>query len=671
MYQFPVRFSSDSELDRRVSFGSDRRFGKRSEWQARSRGWRSKILFYAGLLVGFCVLLAFAGCGASAGNGQLVATLAGVNFGPVTVGQSGTATVSFTNTGIGAVEVSAVNVTGGSFKLADATTFPITIAAKAIYTLQIQFSPTAVGQATGLVTVTSNATAAPPQVNLTGLGVSAAPPAGALSGISCSTTTMLGAGTDNCFVALTGPAGSGGLTVNLASDNNAVQVPATVTVPANTSGVGFAAQVAAVATAQSAVLTANAGGVSESFALQLSAALRLLTASPSQVSFGNVAVNTTSSESVVLTSAGTQAVTIQSAAVRGTGYSISGLTAPVALNPGQSVVLTIAFSPVAAGSVTGKVTLTTNGSTGARVTISLSGNGVTGSGGGSGGGSGTPVLAGFSCSSVSITGSGAVPCSVTLSAAAPAGGVAVTLTSNNAAFAVPASVTVPSGAISTGFTATASAVATAQAATVTASANGSTRTLTVQLNAAGALLTPSQAAIDFGNVSLNGLGTQTLTLTSTGTQAVTVSGAVLAGSGFTLTGASFPATLNPGQSVTLQVEFLPTVAGAATGQITVTSNATTGGTMVIPVTGTGTIPYEVDLTWTAPVSSADAVVGYNVYRTLSGTTSYQLLNTAVNSGTTFTDTTVENGQSYVYYVTSVDSAGVESIPSNAFSVAIP
>jgi fibronectin type 3 domain-containing protein len=94
--------------------------------------------------------------------------------------------------------------------------------------------------------------------------------------------------------------------------------------------------------------------------------------------------------------------------------------------------------------------------------------------------------------------------------------------------------------------------------------------------------------------------------------------------------------------------------------------------MAIPVSGTGAVPYEVNLAWDAPASSADAVAGYNVYRTLSGASSYQLLNSGASlTATTFTDTTVEDGQVYVYYVTSVDGSGVESVPSNAFDVTIP
>jgi len=39
--------------------------------------------------------------------------------------------------------------------------------------------------------------------------------------------------------------------------------------------------------------------------------------------------------------------------------------------------------------------------------------------------------------------------------------------------------------------------------------------------------------------------------------------------------------------------------------------------------------------------------------------------------TAYTDTGVQGGQSYIYYVTSVDSSGVESAPSNTTTVTVP
>jgi hypothetical protein len=611
------------------------------------------------------------------GIGELKATVSGINFGAVTVGQASTETMTFTNTGTGAVDVSGVTVTGQAFKLAGSGTFPITVAAGSVYSFQVQFRPSNVGNATGQVTVDSNVSAGGvPTISISGLGVQAAavnPPT--LSGISCTNSSMTGAGSDNCFVALSAPAGSGGSIVSLTSNNAAVKVPATVTVPANTTGIGFMATVAAVASTQSTILTATDSGVSESCALQLNAAQSLLTASADQISFGSVEVNSVATASMVLSSAGTEPVTIASTSLTGSGFSLSGLSLPVVLNPGQTIVLNLEFDPASSGNATGQLTITTNQNGGKTMVISLTGTGAaTGPGSGtsgSGGGSSTPSLTSLSCSSASMTGSGTDSCAVTLRVAAPAGGVVVALASSSAAVTVPASVTIPSGAVGASFTVAAAAVTAAQTATLTATVSGGTQSFALQLNAAGAFLSASKTSVAFGTLSLNSLGTQTLTLTSSGTQPVTVNTAVLTGAGFTLTGITLPVVLNPGQSVPLQLEFVPSIAGAATGQLTIGSTATSGGTMVISLTGTGATPYQVELSWDAPGTSADAVAGYHVYRSLSGASSYQLLNAGLNLTTTFTDATVQDGQAYLYYVTSVDASGMESIPSGTFGVTIP
>ena len=193
----------------------------------------------------------------------------------------------------------------------------------------------------------------------------------------------------------------------------------------------------------------------------------------------------------------------------------------------------------------------------------------------------------------------------------------------------------------------------------------------MQLNAAGAFLSVNATSVAFGSVSLNTQSTQMLTLTSTGTEAVTVSGATLSGLGFTLSGVTFPVTLNPGQSVSLGLVFVPTAVGIVSGQLTLSSNATTGGSVTVALSGTGATAYSVDLTWDGPSTSADPVEGYNVYRSPSGASAYSLLNTGVTLTTAFTDNTAQSGNAYDYVVTSVDSSGVESAPSNTFAVTIP
>ena len=48
-------------------------------------------------------------------------------------------------------------------------------------------------------------------------------------------------------------------------------------------------------------------------------------------------------------------------------------------------------------------------------------------------------------------------------------------------------------------------------------------------------------------------------------------------------------TLTPTQSLTLQVQFNPTATGTAGGQITISSNSSTGGTALVALSGVGTI----------------------------------------------------------------------------------
>jgi len=124
------------------------------------------------------------------------------------------------------------------------------------------------------------------------------------------------------------------------------------------------------------------------------------------------------------------------------------------------------------------------------------------------------------------------------------------------------------------------------------------------------------------------------------------------------------------QTVTLDVQFEPTATGAATGQLTIQSNSSTNGTVMINLGGTGTSP-EVDLSWDAPSSSPDPMAGYNIYRSIGGSSTYQLLNSSIDTETTYVDSTVQSGTAYTYYVESVDSSGVKSAPSNQVNVTIP
>jgi ASPM-SPD-2-Hydin domain-containing protein/centrosomal CEP192-like protein len=184
----------------------------------------------------------------------------------------------------------------------------------------------------------------------------------------------------------------------------------------------------------------------------------------------------------------------------------------------------------------------------------------------------------------------------------------------------------------------------------------------------GAGLEVSSSTVAFGNVPVGTTSTQSITLTSTGTAAVVVSGAKLSGTGFTLSGTTFPLTLTAGATATLSLQFDPAAAGAATGSLTISSDASSNGTAIAALSGTG-VPLAVDLSWNAP-SDAE-IAGFNIYRATGSSSSFSRVNTSLTEPATYMDATVQAGITYQYYVTTVDSTGAESVPSNTATVVTP
>jgi hypothetical protein len=188
--------------------------------------------------------------------------------------------------------------------------------------------------------------------------------------------------------------------------------------------------------------------------------------------------------------------------------------------------------------------------------------------------------------------------------------------------------------------------------------------------AATFILGISPANLSFGNVTTGTSSTaQSVIITNTGNSSVVISQITLSGAGYTMTGGSAPVTLTPSQTLTLSVQFGPTVAGAVSGKVSIVSNAT-GSPATVPLTGTGVAPvqHSVALSWNASTST---IAGYNVYRgTVSGGP-YTKINSSLVAVLDYTDSTVQSGTTYFYVTTAVDSSGNESVFSNEVSATIP
>jgi hypothetical protein len=100
-------------------------------------------------------------------------------------------------------------------------------------------------------------------------------------------------------------------------------------------------------------------------------------------------------------------------------------------------------------------------------------------------------------------------------------------------------------------------------------------------------LTISPSSLSFGSVSVGGSASQSITLTSNGAAPLTISGVTVSGPGFSLSGGSFPQTLNPGQSVVLNIKFAPTSTVASTGQVAIQTNAVNQSTVDAALSGQG------------------------------------------------------------------------------------
>jgi hypothetical protein len=197
-------------------------------------------------------------------------------------------------------------------------------------------------------------------------------------------------------------------------------------------------------------------------------------------------------------------------------------------------------------------------------------------------------------------------------------------------------------------------------------------TFALQLGVQVISLGVNSSSVAFGNVPLNTPATQSLDLASVGSAPLSVSAVIVTGSGFSIPGMTFPIILNPNQTATLNVQFDPTAAGPATGTLTIVSTSLTTPITTISLSGTGVGgAYVVDLSWVAPAASADPVVGYNIYRSPDGASSYQQMNPSPVTQPIYVDTAVQSGLTYDYIVESVDAAGVESNPSNVAVIPVP
>ena len=283
------------------------------------------------------------------------------------------------------------------------------------------------------------------------------PPVPTTFSLACAPNTFANPANGSCTVSLSNAAPVGGFTVSLSSNSNALTVPASITVASGATNGSFSAQGAAVAIQTNAIITGTYNGIQQTTSVTLT---------PPQLT--GVSCNPTT-----ISGAGNAActLTIGSAAPAG-GF-------PIALTSNSASLVVPATATVAASTTSASFTARASAvSINQTATVTVSANNIQET---------TLIslqtvtiqISSLACTPSSIVGSGTISCTVTLSSAAPAGGLIVGLVSNSSSLVVPANVTVTS--TNATFNAIARGVTTGQTAVITASGNNTQKTASVPL----------------------------------------------------------------------------------------------------------------------------------------------------------------------------------------------
>lgn len=550
--------------------------------------------------------------GRGVAGGKLVASPASLAFGNVQVGQSATKTATLTNSGGTSVTVSQDSVSSGAFTISGLT-LPLTLAAGQTASFTITFAPKSMGAVSGSVVVngeaslkanavlgTRNPQSKPTSASLSVSGAGVAGGQLAVSPASVSFGNVTVGGAQNQTVALTNVGGTSA-TISQATVTGAglsvsgLALPLTLAAGQSSSFVVTFAPASAGAVTGTIAIASTASNSNVSLAVTGTGVMSgALTLSPASLNFGNVQVGSTQSQPATINNSGGTSVTVTKVTAIGAGFSVSALTLPMTLTPGQSSAFTVTFAPQSSGSVSGSIAFASNAPA---VSLPLSGSGLSAGALGASPSSvsfGSVQVGNNQAATVTLTNGGLS--SVTINQAA-ASGTGFTLSGISVPLTLAAGQSTSFAAV---FSPTSAGAVTGSIAIASTASNPS---LSIPLSGTGVTagaLAANPASISFGSVQLGSTQSHSESLSNTGGTAIQISSASITGTGFAMNGLSVPTTLNAGQSLTFNVTFSPSSAGAASGSLALTTNGSVTN-LSIALSGTGASPGQLTVT---PASSS-------------------------------------------------------------------
>ncbi len=495
-------------------------------------------------------------------------------------------TVTLTNSGSAALAITSITA---SAEYAQTNTCGTSVAAGAACSISVTFTPTATGTQTGTVTIVDNAGSSQ-VVNLTGSGSGA--PAVSLSPASLTFSSQAVDTTSAAQTFTLTNTGSGPLTIiSVATTGSYSQT--------NTCGTSVAAGVnctisvfftpTATGTQSGTVVVAdNASNSPQTVTMAGTGATDAVALSPTSLSFGNQAVNTSSTTKAIKLTNNTGGKLTISKIAASANYSETN-TCGTGGGAGGTCSIIVTFTPTTTGTLPGTITIT-DSATNSPQTVPLSGTGIAAS-----------VV--FSPSSLTFAdqtvGTSSAASVVTLSNTGTAvltiSSVAITGTNsgdysqtNNCGGTVAAG---GSCAISAVFTPTAAGTRSASI-TVTDSASGSPQSIPLGGTGVAPVIGLAPTSVSFANQAVGTTSAaSTETLSNSGSATLTISSISITGTN----SGDFAETNNCGSSLAaatscaISVTFSPTASGTRQASISVSDNSA-GSPQTVALTGTGTAP---------------------------------------------------------------------------------
>jgi hypothetical protein len=624
--------------------------------------------------------------------GRIRLTPASLSFGNVPVGKSQSQSATLSNPGKTAVTITRAAISGSGFTLTGLS-LPLTLQGGQSAVVAVTFKPVAGGATNGAISVVGAVSMTAPSrpvlfsgqgtrtpvafspsmttlsATVSGIGMGAGQLAVSPASLTLGSVRLGASQTQSAMLI---NSGTSDLTIRQATVTgrgfrmSGVSFPLTLAAGQRKSfTVTFTPQSAGRATGSIAVTSDDPNAVVSVTVSATATALGALSSNPSSLSFRNVEVGKAQTLSAALTNSGSSSVTVSQANVTGAGFTVSGLSLPVTLAAGQSAAFSVSFNAQSSGSASGALSFASDAANGV-LAIPLSSSTTAAPVG---------VLSTSDSSlnfgSVKINATGTQPETLTNS-----GGADVTITQakvsgtgfSTSGLNLPLTLS-PGQSFTFGTTFTpASGGNFTGSISLVSDASDSTLTITLAGTASvSGQLAVSPAALSFGSVTVGQSKSLTASLTATGSS-ITVSNASMSTSEFTISGLSLPITLAAGQSASFTVSFKPQASGAASASATFASNASNpSAQQSLDGSGAAAPQHSVALSWDLGPSS---VVGYNIYRGTTAGGPYSKIN-SMNADNSYTDSSVQSGQTYFYVTTAVDGSGRESANSNQTQAVIP